>query len=518
MCERAGPGAPRRSRRGRPRPVGGRVDAGRRRHRRAEPPGPGWRNRLAENPTHRAVRRRHHALRRHGLEGRQPADATGDPLDPPAVVPAGDLRRQPDAVHADRRDRPVDRHDRQPRRLRRRDAERPRGVDRILLAVTVGLVVGSINGLAIGVMKVNPLIMTLGMASVLLGVITVGIRGWLSGSTTMVSIVRQIGSQPLTDFLPKNIIVWADAVHITIPNDAQAGMALQAIAAGKHVICEKPLAMDAAEGIELLRAANAAGIVHAVNFNLRFYAQCHQAKSLVESGELGKVLLMHGQYLQDWLLNETDWNWRLEPGLGGDMRVVADIGSHWLDLMTFIGGKRLKEVCADFATLMETRKKPTKPVETFAGKTLDPADMRGDSDHGPKTTPAILLRYEDGVHGVCTVSQMSAGRKNHLAFEVDCAHVGFALAPRIRKSYGSVVAIGQASRCARPALLSPSGRAARLLPGGHAEGFPDTFKQLTTRRFMLPSMQAPRRKNRTIRPLPMGSTPASRRGAPEERA
>lgn len=140
------------------------------------------------------------------------------------------------------------------------------------------------------------------------------------------------------------------------------------------MICEKPLAMDVAEGQELLAAATAAGVVHAVNFNLRFYAQCHHAKALVESGDLGKVLLMHGQYLQDWLLNETDWNWRLEPGQGGDMRIIADIGSHWLDLMTFIGGKRLTEVCADFATLMETRKKPAKPVETFSGKTLDPAD------------------------------------------------------------------------------------------------------------------------------------------------
>ncbi len=198
----------------------------------------------------------------------------------------------------------------------------------------------------------------------------------------------------------------------------------------------------------------------------------------MESGELGKVLLMHGQYLQDWLLNETDWNWRLEPGLGGDMRVVADIGSHWLDLMTFIGGKRLKEVCADFATLMETRKKPTKPVETFAGKTLDPADY----EEIPITTEdyaAILLRYEDGVHGVCTVSQMSAGRKNHLAFEVDCAKASLAF----NSENPEQLWIGRRDRPSEsllrdPALLSPSARSTTDYPGGHAEGFPDTFKQL----------------------------------------
>lgn len=269
-----------------------------------------------------------------------------------------------------------------------------------------------------------------------------------------------------------------DAVHITTPNYLHKPMALAAIAANKHVICEKPLAMDAAEGKELLEAANAAGIVHAVNFNLRFYAQCHQAKSLVECGELGKVLLMHGQYLQDWLLNETDWNWRLEPGLGGDMRVVADIGSHWLDLMTFIGGKRLKEVCADFATLMQTRKKPAKPVETFAGTTPDPADY----EDIPITTEdyaAILLRYEDGVHGVCTVSQMSAGRKNHLAFEIDCAKASVAF----NSENPEQLWIGRRDRPSEmllrdPALLSPAARSTTDYPGGHAEGFPDTFKQL----------------------------------------
>jgi predicted dehydrogenase len=269
-----------------------------------------------------------------------------------------------------------------------------------------------------------------------------------------------------------------DAVHITTPNYLHKPMALQAIAAGKHVVCEKPLAMDAAEGKELLDAATSAGIVHAVNFNLRFYAQCHQAKALVESGDLGKVLLMHGRYLQDWLLNETDWNWRLEPGLGGDMRVVADIGSHWLDLMTFIGGKRLTEVCADFATLMETRKKPTKPVETFAGKTLDPADYEAI----PITTEdyaSVLLRYEDGVHGVCTVSQMSAGRKNHLAFEIDCAKASVAF----NSENPEALWIGRRDRPSEtllrdPALLAPSARAITDYPGGHAEGFPDTFKQL----------------------------------------
>jgi predicted dehydrogenase len=269
-----------------------------------------------------------------------------------------------------------------------------------------------------------------------------------------------------------------DVVHITTPNYLHKPMVLQAIAAGKHVVCEKPLAMNAVEGRELLDAASSAGIVHAVNFNLRFYAQNHQAKALVESGELGQVLLMHGRYLQDWLLNETDWNWRLEPDRGGAMRVVADIGSHWLDLMTFIGGKRLTEVCADFATLMEKRKKPTKPVETFAGKTLDPSDY----EEIPIVTEdyaSMLLRYEDGVHGACTVSQMSAGRKNHLAYEIDCANASLAF----NSENPEQLWIGRRDRPSElllrdPALLAPAARSTTDYPGGHAEGFPDTFKQL----------------------------------------
>jgi predicted dehydrogenase len=269
-----------------------------------------------------------------------------------------------------------------------------------------------------------------------------------------------------------------DVVHITTPNYLHKPMALQAIAAGKHVVCEKPLAMDVTEGQELLDAATAAGIVHAVNFNLRFYAQCHQAKALVESGELGRVLLMHGRYLQDWLLNDTDWNWRLEPGQGGDMRVVADIGSHWLDLMTFIGGKRLSEVCADFATLLEKRKKPTKPVETFAGKERAPEDYE-EISITTEDYAGILLRYEDGVHGSCTVSQMSAGRKNHLAFEVDCAKASVAF----NSENPEQLWIGRRDRPSEtllrdPALLAPSARSTTDYPGGHAEGFPDTFKQL----------------------------------------
>jgi predicted dehydrogenase len=269
-----------------------------------------------------------------------------------------------------------------------------------------------------------------------------------------------------------------DAVHIATPNNLHAPMVKSVIAAGKHVVCEKPLGMDVAEGKELLALAQDAGIVHAVNFNIRFYPQCHQARALIQGGELGRIYLIHGRYLQDWLLKETDWNWRLEPELGGDMRAVADIGSHWLDLLTFIAGQRIRQVCADFATLLPVRKKPTKPLETFAGKQLDPSEY----EERPIRTEdyaSILLRFADGPHGVLTVSQVSAGRKNRLAFEVDCA--GGSVAWQSERP--EELWIGRRDKPSEvllrdPALLAPEARAISSYPGGHAEGFPDTFKQL----------------------------------------
>src|SRR4051812_5057446 len=164
------------------------------------------------------------------------------------------------------------------------------------------------------------------------------------------------------------------AVHITSPNYLHGPMVKDAIAAGKHVVCEKPLAMDTAEGEGLLALAERAGIVHASNFNFRFYPLCQEAKEMVRGGQLGPITQIYGRYVQDWLQKVTDWNWRLEPELGGDMRAVADIGSHWLDLTRFITGQDVTEVCADFATFLPIRKKPTKPLATFAGKELDPDD------------------------------------------------------------------------------------------------------------------------------------------------
>ena len=272
-----------------------------------------------------------------------------------------------------------------------------------------------------------------------------------------------------------------DAVHITTPNYLHKPMVEAVIAAGKHVVCEKPLAMDSAEGQQLLDLAEKAGIVHATNFNFRFYPLCQESRAIVQGGKLGTIYQICGRYMQDWLLKDTDWNWRLEPELGGEMRAVADIGSHWLDLTRFISGQEISEICADFATFLPVRKKPLVPLETFAGKELQPDEYE---EHEIRTEDyaSILLRYRDGARGVLTVSQVSAGRKNHNAFEINGSKGSIAWdSERVEELW-----IGHRDRPSElllkdPTLLSEYGRAASEAPGGHAEGFRDTFKMLYRR-------------------------------------
>lgn len=271
------------------------------------------------------------------------------------------------------------------------------------------------------------------------------------------------------------------AVHITTPNHLHAPMVRQVVAAGKHVVCEKPLAMNAAEGEELLRLAEAAGVVHAVNFNFRFYALCQEARARVRHGDLGMLYQIYGRYVQDWLVKESDWNWRLEPDLGGDLRAVADIGSHWLDLTRFITGQSVTEVCADFATFLPIRKKPTHPRETFAGKELrrDEYEAR---EIKTEDYASILLRFDGGARGALTVSQVSPGRKNQCVFEINGSTSSIAWnSERIEEMWIGHRDSANELFLRDPSLMSPEGRAATAAPGGHAEGFRDSFLHLYRR-------------------------------------
>jgi predicted dehydrogenase len=264
-------------------------------------------------------------------------------------------------------------------------------------------------------------------------------------------------------------------VHVASPNHLHHRQALAALAAGKHVVCEKPLATNGVESADLLARAEASGRVHAVNFNLRFYPLCQHLHGMIAGGGLGDVRLVSGHYLQDWLLLDSDWSWRLEPALGGSLRAVADIGSHWLDLTTFLTGRRIEAVMADLATFVPVRRQPVGPLQTFGaggGETVAREVHTEDA-------ATVLLRYEGGARGSLAVSQVSPGRKNALRFEID----GAAAAACWESERPDELWLGHRERANElllrdPALLNDRGRAFARLPGGHAEGFADTFRAL----------------------------------------
>ncbi len=269
-----------------------------------------------------------------------------------------------------------------------------------------------------------------------------------------------------------------DCVHICTPNYLHFEMAKEALLAGKHVVCEKPLATTVAEGKELLKLANKKGLVHAVHFNIRYYPLIRQMKTMREKGELGEVYSIIGSYLQDWLYYNTDYNWRLEPELSGKSKAIADIGSHLMDLLEYISRLKITEVMADFKTIHPTRKKPLKPVETFTGKMLKPEDYK-DIPISTEDYATVLLRFDNGNKGVITVSQVTAGRKNRLSLEISGSKQTFAW----NSESPNEMWIGRREAPNQvlmrdPSLFDKESAALISFPGGHNEGFPDTSKQM----------------------------------------
>ena len=268
-----------------------------------------------------------------------------------------------------------------------------------------------------------------------------------------------------------------DVVHITSPNYAHAEQVRICLKAGKHVVCEKPLALNSSDTADLVARADTSGLVNAVCFNIRFYPQNHQAMAMVKKGDVGVPRLITGSYHQDWLLLDTDWNWRLQLEEGGSLRAVADIGSHWLDLARFISGRNVEAVMADLHTLVPVRRHPSGPVETFAavdeGTDLIEEKMTNDDAAG------ILLRFEGGARGAVTISQVSAGQKNSVRYELagsDSSVSWFSGNP-------DDLLIGHRGRANEimqrdPGLAAPEAERTIGYPGGHVEGFPDTFRAL----------------------------------------
>jgi predicted dehydrogenase len=272
-----------------------------------------------------------------------------------------------------------------------------------------------------------------------------------------------------------------DAVHICTPNAQHFSMAKDALEAGKHVLCEKPLTTTVAESEELVALALKKGLRNCVCHNLRYYPQVQQIRRLRESGELGDVLVVQGTYSQDWLLYDTDWNWRVDSKAGGPSRCMADIGSHWFDMAEHLTGLKLASLCADLQTFHPTRKQPKHSVETFANKMMgreDYIETRIDTeDFG-----AVVFRMGTRTRGSMTASQVSAGRKNGLRIEVYGTKASAAWAQERpdelwvgHRDRGNEIFIKD------PSLLAPGARGYADLPGGHSEGYDDTFKQVFRR-------------------------------------
>ena len=268
-----------------------------------------------------------------------------------------------------------------------------------------------------------------------------------------------------------------DCVHICTPNHLHFEMAKNALLADKHVICEKPLTTDATEAEELVDLAKKKGLVNAVNFNIRFYPLMHELSAAIRKGEMGELFSVHGSYLQDWLFHQTDYNWRLEKSLSGDSRAVADIGSHWMDLAEFVTRRRITAVMADFATFHKIRKKPLKPVETYAGMLLKPEDYM-DIPIDTEDYASILFRFDNGARGSLTVSQVFAGRKNRVTMEI----AGSKKSAVWNSESPNEIWYGRRDSANEiqlrdPSIMHPESREIVSFPGGHNEGFPDTMKQ-----------------------------------------
>jgi len=267
-----------------------------------------------------------------------------------------------------------------------------------------------------------------------------------------------------------------DSVHVCTPNFVHCEQVTKSIKAGKHVVCEKPLAMDTKETASLVELGKTSKAVGAVNYNLRYYPLCQEARALVQKGAIGEPRLVHGSYLQDWLTFASDWNWRLEPQFGGTSRAVADIGTHWLDMVTWITDKKVTELCADLATVVPVRQKPRGVVESFQTRKDAAFD---EIKIATEDYASVLLRFEGNLRGVMTVSQVSSGRKNRLWYEIDGSEGSLAwdgenpnmlwLGDR-RKANQSMIK--------DPSIMTPEARGFAGYPGGHAEGYPDTFVQL----------------------------------------
>lgn len=271
-----------------------------------------------------------------------------------------------------------------------------------------------------------------------------------------------------------------EVVHICTPNVAHYDIAKSAMLAGKHVVCEKPLTMGLDEARELVEIAERTGVVNAVNFSVRYYPLIHQARDMIQSGVLGDILSVNGTYEQDWLLYDSDYNWRIEPEFAGPSRVISDIGSHWFDSVEFMTGACVERLCADIAIFHRTRKKPRHSTTTFQNKDVTVSD--NDSERvGVRTEDyaSAIYRMDNGAHGTVSLSQCAAGRRSRLLIEVFGAKKSLCF----NSENPNELWLGNRDKpneilLRDPSLMTSGARNISSYPGGHIEGYAETVVQL----------------------------------------
>lgn len=270
-----------------------------------------------------------------------------------------------------------------------------------------------------------------------------------------------------------------DVVHLTSPNRFHFEQTIRCLDAGKHVLCEKPLAMNSVESGELVRRSKLSKVQTGVNYNVRFYPICIEAAERVKRGDIGDVFHVTGSYVQDWLHNPTDFNWRVLADDGGPLRALADIGTHWLDLVQTISQLEIHSVCADLQTVYPIRKRPVGGVETFSSKVNREVQELVDVHVDTEDYGGVMLRFKNGARGLMHVSQVTAGHKNCIHWEMAGSKQSMAW----NSQQPDELWIGNRDAANQkllrdPGLLTDKARAHTQYPGGHNEGFSDTFKQL----------------------------------------
>jgi predicted dehydrogenase len=262
-------------------------------------------------------------------------------------------------------------------------------------------------------------------------------------------------------------------VHVATPNHLHYDISSAAIAKGKHVVSDKPLAATAAESKRLVEQLRRSGLVGAVTFNYRGNPLVQQARHAVVNGDIGSPTFLHGYYLQDWLLHDTDYSWRLDPEKGGASSALGDIGSHWCDLAQHVSGLHITHVLGDISTVIPRRRKPTGSREAFQAG----GDAAGDSiDIRVEDLASVLIKFDNGAKGCFSVGQVCPGHKNDLLLEV----CGSKAALKWRQEQQNELWIGHRDRANEvlqkdPSLLAPDARRYAHLPGGHQEAWADAF-------------------------------------------